>query len=451
MPRRQPDNQPAFGSDSFLDIVANAVGILIILIVLAGLRASRVSVDGLPSEVLTRLLSGRVTATEDERPASETNVAVTESVGAVEPEVSSRDGGATAGKTDTASSRPEAAPGQRAAPPEEPQVASSETALVSEASPTEPGGESGGQRAASGEQPVEPPEPSRPEKLEPPTELAPPASLVRQVETLTRQLESLQKRLSDWTGRRDELQRAAAELTDQLAQLDRQLQQAEQEAKASGRRLARVSVDVERLRQRVAELEEQLRRLEQAPRPVQKIEHRVTPVSHEVDGPEIHFRLAGGRVSVVPLDELLELVKEDIERRRSWLLRFRKHEGRVGPVDGYVLTYLVERTPVSTLEQLQTGRRIVRVSVTRWELQPTDEVVEEDAQTALRPGSRFWTVLLLAPSDATLTFWVYPDSFGLFRKLQRAAQEHGFTVAARPLPFGVPIAGSPFGTRSLGQ
>ena len=34
---------PDFGSDSFLDIIANLVGILVILIVLAGLRAAQVS------------------------------------------------------------------------------------------------------------------------------------------------------------------------------------------------------------------------------------------------------------------------------------------------------------------------------------------------------------------------------------------------------------------------
>jgi len=36
---------PDFGSDSFLDIIANLVGILIVLIVLAGLRAGRAPVE----------------------------------------------------------------------------------------------------------------------------------------------------------------------------------------------------------------------------------------------------------------------------------------------------------------------------------------------------------------------------------------------------------------------
>ncbi|MCA8999728.1 MAG: hypothetical protein KDA80_22215, partial [Planctomycetaceae bacterium] len=41
---RRTDHQPEFGSDSFLDIVANIVGILIILIVVAGVRVAQAPV-----------------------------------------------------------------------------------------------------------------------------------------------------------------------------------------------------------------------------------------------------------------------------------------------------------------------------------------------------------------------------------------------------------------------
>ena len=45
MTRRRATPQQAAGDDSFLDIVANIVGILIILIVVAGVRASRAPVE----------------------------------------------------------------------------------------------------------------------------------------------------------------------------------------------------------------------------------------------------------------------------------------------------------------------------------------------------------------------------------------------------------------------
>jgi hypothetical protein len=124
---------------------------------------------------------------------------------------------------------------------------------------------------------------------------------------------------------------------------------------------------------------------------------------------------------------------------------------RVGPVDGFVMTYVVERKALSVFEELQHGRGIVRIAVTRWQIEPNDDMASETAAEAERAGSKFQAALLMAPQDATLTFWVYPDSFGLYRQLQQIAQRHGFTVAARPLPFAVPIAGSPGGSRSAGQ
>jgi len=42
MPRSRLRDDSNFGSDSFLDIVANAVGIVIILIMIVGARASRI-------------------------------------------------------------------------------------------------------------------------------------------------------------------------------------------------------------------------------------------------------------------------------------------------------------------------------------------------------------------------------------------------------------------------
>ena len=38
MARRQGTREPSFGSDSFLDVVANLVGIVLIIIVLVGAR-----------------------------------------------------------------------------------------------------------------------------------------------------------------------------------------------------------------------------------------------------------------------------------------------------------------------------------------------------------------------------------------------------------------------------
>ena len=94
---------------------------------------------------------------------------------------------------------------------------------------------------------------------------------------------------------------------------------------------------------------------------------------------------------------------------------------------------------------------MMRIVVSGWKVVPEPGLVSEPVETALRGDSRFLTALRLADSDATLTFWVYPDSFDAYRKLQEAAHAAGLAVAARPLPAGVPIAGSPNGSRSSSQ
>jgi hypothetical protein len=50
-----------------------------------------------------------------------------------------------------------------------------------------------------------------------------------------------------------------------------------------------------------------------------------------------------------------------------------------------------------------------------------------------------------------VTFWVYPDSFGLFRQLRDYLYERDLVVAGRPLPPAMPIMISRHGTVSRGQ
>ena len=68
-----------------------------------------------------------------------------------------------------------------------------------------------------------------------------------------------------------------------------------------------------------------------------------------------------------------------------------------------------------------------------------------------RKGSQFYHSILGTSPDTTLTFWVYPDSYAIFAKLKKFGHENGYSVAGRPLPFGIPIAGSPDGTRSASE
>src|SRR5260221_1428491 len=93
-------------------------------------------------------------------------------------------------------------------------------------------------------------------------------------------------------------------------------------------------------RRRVARLEEALGERKQvltgilaefeeaqnARAPAVEVRHRLAPISQEITGEEIHFRVSGGRVTVVPLNLLVERIKTQLERQKDWLANRGRHE-----------------------------------------------------------------------------------------------------------------------------
>ena len=76
----------------------------------------------------------------------------------------------------------------------------------------------------------------------------------------------------------------------------------------------------------------------------------------------------------------------------------------------------------------------------------------ETAERALVQGSDFRQLVDgIDPQQTVVTFWVYPDSFALFRRLRDFLYTRDVVVAGRPLPEGVPIASSRRGSVSRGQ
>ena len=87
-----------------------------------------------------------------------------------------------------------------------------------------------------------------------------------------------------------------------------------------------------------------------------------------------------------------------------------------------------------------------------WELVPESESRGETYEATRNPLSEFSrAVNRITPGRATITLWVYPDSFKLYRRIRNDLIERGFSVAARPLPDGMTIRGSPMGTQSAAQ
>lgn len=378
MSRRRREFEIMFGSDSFLDVIANIVGILIILIVIAGVRVSQA-----PPKLKT----------------------------------------------------PPAAPASIDVPPP------LETPAPVEAESYEPDPIMAD--VAPESDPDTPPEPLPP-LLPPPELIARAQELEAEIAAITAQSKNLGESLANSN-------RIQAELDQRLQTARSLIEDRQSDMNASTARDAQQKQDLALTRQALARLLAQVVAAEKESPPVEKLQHRITPVSRTVLGRELHFRLEKNRVAEVPIEALVERLKEHIERRKDWIVKTRQHKGQVGPINGFNLEYIIGVEVISDLEQLRSGIGGFRMSMRYWEIHPEETLRGEPADVALSQGSKFYQALLSAGSDTTLTFWVYPDSYPLYRKLQHFAHAQGFPVAGRPLPDGVAISGSPNGTKSASQ
>jgi hypothetical protein len=409
MSRRSNSRDPDIGSDSFLDIIANIVGILIILIVVAGLKVSRQPIERFndePAPVVVELVEVAESSRDDS----------IEELPAAEP-------------TRPSGVLPESEP-------EKPSIADDpwDTDYV----PWVAVDESPGPDLQGG-------------SLNPVVVMHASPELLERRDELTRSVSKVSLRLAN--ARREELSlegqvtlrseqiTTAANLVSETTD---ELKRTEQAAEAARRRL-----EINRLQ--LATLTKQLKTAQQPQTKIETIRHRLNPVSQEVSDKEVHFRLSRARLSIVPIAELLSETMRQIRRRSDSLMRFNRHTGRVGPIDGYAMNYAVERQSLSVLEKLRSGEGYVRIEVTEATLEATDLLREMTVDEALRPGSEFSSQLHQVGPDTSLTFWVYPDSFEAFRTIQSVMHDLGFAVAARPIPEGTPIGVSPRGSRSNAQ
>lgn len=205
-------------------------------------------------------------------------------------------------------------------------------------------------------------------------------------------------------------------------------------------------------RRRLDELAEAQMALTAAPASVERIENLPTPLAQTVRGEELHLRLKGGMVSVIPLDELVSGL-EDHARDNAWKLAGDSVlEETLGPVGGYRLRYRLVRQRIVVQSAAGPINQGNVVQLEGWELLPMADDLGQPVEQALLQGSELRRVLAgKRPATTTVTAWVYPDSFNEFRRLKKALFEMGFATAARPLPRGQRIGGSPRGSKSAAQ
>ena len=182
------------------------------------------------------------------------------------------------------------------------------------------------------------------------------------------------------------------------------------------------------------------------------LEHHPTPISHTVHGKEIHIQLRDSRVVIVPFDKLIDQFKGEFERKAYRLQHQRVLTDKLGPIDGFRLRYTIERIDVTPELYQQTGYTGSIIRLRRVEFLPSNNRLGETVEEALAEGSDFRRVLARhRPGRTTVTLWTYPDGFDDFQKLKKLLYQLGFSTAARPLPFDMPISASPQGSRSAAQ
>lgn len=278
--------------------------------------------------------------------------------------------------------------------------------------------------------------------------------------------------------RRQELEKLQARLLEQLRDLQlvqsdqRQLEERIGVVQAHGQALERersgvehakgeqergvqhVELSLAQLERRQKELAEEIRAVEKQPRKMQVLRYR-TPVSKPVSTDEFFFECRDGRVTFIDIASLMAELKRSAQDKVERLRDQWRISDVTTSVGAFRLRYTIERQRelLETLTDSTPGvRDNYRVDLNSWELEALYPVRGETLAEALAPGSQFRQVVdKLDAQLATVTIWVYPESFPMFRQLRDHLYERDLVVAGRPLPAGYPIRCSRTGTRSLGQ
>jgi hypothetical protein len=204
------------------------------------------------------------------------------------------------------------------------------------------------------------------------------------------------------------------------------------------------------LRADLDKLKAEIAALRTVPRPKATSILTKSPVARPTALDEFHFELHRDRVSFVNLDRLLDLAKADAQVRIRMSDRTGLINSQVGPVGSFSLSYILGRANTGIDELIQ--RQSIRFDLKGWEIVPESEQRGETYEATRNPVSEYARALhRLSPGRSVVTFWVYPDSFSLYRRLRAELVAGNFSVAGRPLPEGMTIRGSPMGSASAAQ
>ena len=172
------------------------------------------------------------------------------------------------------------------------------------------------------------------------------------------------------------------------------------------------------------------------------IEHHPTPISQTVFTDIIHVRLSNGRLAVVPVDPLTDLMQ------REWKVKAEKLRNQNGvsrtietvrPIDDFRLQYELQAFKNRIL---LAGYHVIAL---------TDRVGRPTAEM-MQPGSSFTELLSKSvPEETTISIWMYPSELKEHRLLKNWLHEQGFKVASWLQDPGQSISFGPQGSHITAQ
>jgi hypothetical protein len=184
---------------------------------------------------------------------------------------------------------------------------------------------------------------------------------------------------------------------------------------------------------------------------VEEIECEPTPLGRVVTGKEVHVLLADDHVAVVPFEELLELMKDDVSAN-IWRLRQEDELQRtIGPINGFRLRYWFVKTAVVARSESGAVMAGSFPQFSRCYFLPDITPLGEPATEAMLADSGFFRYLRRVRPGTTVTIWTYPGNYDRLRELKRTVREFGLQIAVRPLPPGMPIGASRNGSESVSE
>lgn len=249
----------------------------------------------------------------------------------------------------------------------------------------------------------------------------------------------------------DQRENERHELLVRLAMARNEFDARQQKLDEQGRKSLEQSRDAEALRQKLAGYTSVIQELSSQTVEEETITHYPTPIVKTVFNDEIHFRLRQGRLVHVPMQELIELMKNEWKENARKLESADETLETVGPIGNFRLQYQLqaESTEIPT-DFGNLTRRIPRFN--RFVMLPVSESIGQPLTDALSENSEFRKLLAgTDPRKTTISVWVYPDSFTEFNSLKEWLYGEGFMTACWPLSANSQISGGPTGYRSTAQ